>query len=176
VEPVPISLITHHAFCPRRAWLEAAGEKTDTMQMAVGTRDHEVVDDSTRSRTARVRAFDVAAEGLGVVGRCDTVEVHADGSLTVVEHKSTPVRQRPEVTAPTRLQLALQVLALRDMGLRVDGAAVWFSSHGVRVPSTWRSRTTTRPVPRLRPPGTSSTRPQHRPRSRTTPAAPAART
>lgn len=134
MEPLPISLVAHHEFCPRRAWLEAAGEKTDTMQMAVGTRDHEVVDDPARSRTTRVRAFDIAAEGLGVVGRCDTVEVAPDGSLTVVEHKATPVRQRPEVTVPTRLQLALQVLALREMGFRVDGTAVWFSSHGVRVP------------------------------------------
>jgi CRISPR-associated protein Cas1 len=131
---LPISLVAHHAFCPRRAWLEAAGEHTDTMQMAVGTRDHEAVDDPLRSRTARVRAFDVAAEELGVVGRCDTVEVERGGALTVVEHKATPVRQRPEVTAPIRLQLGLQVLALREMGLRVDGAAVWFSSHGVRVP------------------------------------------
>lgn len=134
MEPLPISLVAHHAFCPRRAWLEAAGEHTDTMQMAVGTRDHEAVDDPLRSRTARVRAFDVAAEELGVVGRCDTVEVERGGALTVVEHKATPVRQRPEVTAPIRLQLGLQVLALREMGLRVDGAAVWFSSHGVRVP------------------------------------------
>lgn len=134
MEPVAISLVAHHAFCPRRAWLEAAGERTDTMQMAVGTRDSKAVDDPLRSRSARVRALDIAAESLGVVGRCDTVEVEPDGTLTVVEHKATPVRQRPDVTAPTRLQLGLQVLALREMGFRVEGAAVWFSSHGVRVP------------------------------------------
>ena len=29
-EPLPISLVAHHVFCPRRAWLEAMGEKTDS--------------------------------------------------------------------------------------------------------------------------------------------------
>jgi hypothetical protein len=39
-EPLPISLVAHHVFCPRRAWLEAAGENTDTQQVAIGTAAH----------------------------------------------------------------------------------------------------------------------------------------
>ncbi len=39
-EPLPISLVAHHVFCPRRAWLEAMGEKTDTHHMAVGLDEH----------------------------------------------------------------------------------------------------------------------------------------
>lgn len=140
MDPVPISLVAHWAFCPRRAWLEAAGEQTDTAQMAVGTQHHEAVDDPSRSRAVRVLAVELAAENLGVVGRCDTVEVDASGDLTVVEHKATPVRQRPEVTAPTRLQLCLQMLALQEMGLPAVRAAVRFSSHGVRVPVTLNQR------------------------------------
>jgi CRISPR-associated protein Cas1 len=37
-ELIPISLVVvaHHAFCPRRAWLEAMGETTDTRQMPHG--------------------------------------------------------------------------------------------------------------------------------------------
>lgn len=134
IEPLPISLVAHHAFCPRRAWLEAAGERSDTEQVAVGTRDHQAVDDPSRSRSGRVRALDVASESLGIVGRCDTVEVDALGRVTVVEHKATPVRRRPEVTDPMRVQVLLQVLCLREMGHEVEGAAVWFSSHGTRVP------------------------------------------
>jgi hypothetical protein len=26
-DPVPISLVAHHVFCPRRAWLEAMGSR-----------------------------------------------------------------------------------------------------------------------------------------------------
>lgn len=32
-DPIPISLVVHSVYCPRRAWLESVGEKTDTMQM-----------------------------------------------------------------------------------------------------------------------------------------------
>jgi CRISPR-associated protein Cas1 len=44
-EPIPISLVAHTVFCPRRAWLEAVGERTDTDQMAAGARAHRRVDD-----------------------------------------------------------------------------------------------------------------------------------
>jgi CRISP-associated protein Cas1 len=37
---IPISLVAHHAFCPRRAWLEAMGESTHAHQMAVGVAAH----------------------------------------------------------------------------------------------------------------------------------------
>ena len=39
-EPLPISLVAHHVFCPRRAWLEAMGETTDIHQMAVRLHEH----------------------------------------------------------------------------------------------------------------------------------------
>lgn len=131
---LPISLVGHQAFCPRRAWLEAAGESTDTAQVAIGLRAHSSSDDPSRSRTASVRAVELASEQLGIIGRCDTVEVAEDGSVVVVEHKSTPVRKRAEVTEPMRVQLALQVLALQESGYMVRGAAVWFASHSTRVP------------------------------------------
>jgi CRISPR-associated protein Cas1 len=133
-EPVPISLVGHWVFCPRRAWLEAAGEQTDTAQVAVGATASPAVDDPVASRPTDMRAVEVGDPALGVVGRCDTLLVDRDGSLTVVEHKATPVRRRPVVTEPMRIQLALQVRALRAMGHRVAGQAVYFSSHHVRVP------------------------------------------
>lgn len=112
---LPISLVAHHVFCPRRAWLEAQGERTDSAQMAIGDAAHRASDDHSASRPGSVRSVDVSAEELGVVGRCDCVE-SADGRLTVVEHKATPVRRKAEVTPQARVQVTLQVLALREMG------------------------------------------------------------
>lgn len=132
-DQLPISLVAHHVFCPRRAWLEVQGEQTDTRQVAVGVREHQASDDSGASRRDVRRAVDVRSDSLGITGRCDTVEVATSGALTVVEHKSTPVRRRPEVTEPTKVQLTLQVVALREMGHVVSGSAVWFSSHSERV-------------------------------------------
>ncbi|MHB1740015.1 MAG: CRISPR-associated endonuclease Cas1 [Actinomycetes bacterium] len=133
-ELIPISLVAHHAFCPRRAWLEAMGETTDTHQMAVGTQAHIASDDPASSRRRILRAVEVASAVHGVIGRCDVVELDDVGRATVVEYKATPVRRRVEVTEPMVVQLALQVAALEGSGLDVVGAAVYFTEHHARVP------------------------------------------
>ncbi|WP_434739328.1 CRISPR-associated endonuclease Cas1 [Micromonospora sp. SH-82] len=132
-ELIPISLVAHHAFCPRRAWLEAVGETTDTHQVAVGIQAHLPADDPTGSRSQRYRAVEVASHDLGVIGRCDTVELDDDAAMTVIEHKATPVRRRPEVTEPMRIQVALLSGALTDMGYPVAGQAIYFINHRTRV-------------------------------------------
>lgn len=132
-DPIPISLVAHQAFCPRRAWLELMGEQTDTAQVATGIDDHAGTDDKSTSRTARLRGVDVRSDRLGVSGRCDTLEIGPGGELTIVEYKSTPVRRKTEVTRPMRAQLALQGIALAEMGHRVGGHAVFFTQHRTRV-------------------------------------------
>jgi CRISPR-associated protein Cas1 len=132
-ESIAIGLVAHHVFCPRRAWLEVHGERTDTAQMAVGVNDHRAVDDASTSRPDRLRGVDVTSERLGVHGRCDSVDVDDDGRLTVVEHKAAPLRRRSVVTDAQAAQLALQALCLREMGADVAGASVWFSTTRRRV-------------------------------------------
>lgn len=130
---VPISLVAHHVFCPRRAWLEAMGEHTDTHQVAVGVAAHRAADDPTRSRTDSTRSVEVASVEHALVGRCDEIQVDDTGRTTLIEYKSTPVRRRPSVTDAMRVQLALQTVALREMGQTVDAAAVWFVDHRQQV-------------------------------------------
>lgn len=132
-DPLPLSVVAHHAFCPRRAWLEMRGERTDTAQMAHGTADHAAVDEHSTSRGARLRALDIGSAELQLVGRCDTVETSEEGALTVVEHKAAPVRRSSEPTFPQRIQLALQAICLREQGYVVAGAAVWFTTTRRRV-------------------------------------------
>lgn len=132
-ESLRIGLVAHHAFCPRRAWLEIHGEETDTAQVAQGVADHAAVDEVSTSRPVRRRAFELQSARLGLVGRCDTVETAEDGGLTVVEHKAAPVRRSSEVTFPQQIQLALQASCLRDQGHEVTGAAIWFSTTRRRV-------------------------------------------
>jgi CRISPR-associated protein Cas1 len=132
-EPVAISLVAHFEFCPRRAWLEVNGERTDTLQVAVGTASHSTADNPARSKGAVVRAVDVVNEDWGYAGRCDTLEVEEDGSIRVVEYKATPVRRSIEVTGPMRTQLTLQVAALQRMGRAVVGQVIYFTEHKRRV-------------------------------------------
>jgi CRISPR-associated protein Cas1 len=133
-DPLPISLVAHQVFCPRRAWLEAAGESTDTQQVAAGVAAHAPTDDPSSSRPRRLRGVELYSPEFGVVGRCDTVEIGEDSALTVVEYKAAPRRRRANVTDAMRVQLTLQVQALREMGFPVAGQAVYFTTSHERVP------------------------------------------
>ncbi len=132
-DEVTIGMVAHYQFCPRRAWLEAMGEKTDTAQMQIGTDDHAIVDDPKSARGEELRSVDVWHRSWHVHGRLDSVRPTVDG-LVVREFKATPVRLRAEVTEPTRIQLALQAACLRDMGQPVAGAEVFFTTHHKTVP------------------------------------------
>jgi len=133
---ITIGLAAHHQFCPRRAWLEVAGERTDTHQMAVGTAQHVNTDDPSSARPGQLRAVDVTHSTWGYSGRCDTIEDLGDGTLRVLEYKATPVRRRAEVTEAMRMQVALQVAALEDAGQVVRDQFVYFTEHRQRVPVT----------------------------------------
>lgn len=135
---LPISLVSHTVFCPRRTWLEAAGERVDSHAIEHGVAAHEHVDSWKGDRSARRRAVEVSSEVLGVHGRCDVVSVGDTGQLTVTEFKSSPVRRSSVVTAAQRLQLTLQGMCLREAGHEVIGHAVYFTTtkHMVSVEVT----------------------------------------
>ena len=117
-DPIPISLVVHTVYCPRRAWLESVGEKTDTMQMQAGLDAHRRVDNVVESRARERRAVNVRSERLGLSGRCDVIEGADDGPLTVVEYKATPVRRRPEVTYANGSSLRFRPCVSRRWGER----------------------------------------------------------
>jgi CRISPR-associated protein Cas1 len=80
-DPIPISLVVHQAFCPRRAWLEVMGDETDRTQVATGTSKHGGAGDTATSRATKLRGVDVRSDRLGLCGRCDTLEVGGHGEL-----------------------------------------------------------------------------------------------
>ena len=131
-DKIPISLVLQWVYCPRRAWLEAAGERTDTYQMQVGYNSHRSVDDRKTERKGEIRALEVSSEELGLSGKLDSV-VEVEDGLEIIEYKSTPVKSRPEVTDAMRIQLALQKTCLEESGRRVSGTAVFFTSHHRRI-------------------------------------------
>lgn len=131
---LPISLISHHMFCPRRAWIEAAGEQlTTSYAMAAGDTAHRRVHDRDESDPRTIRAMEVYSSRFGFHGTLDAAERRDGGALTIVEYKATPVRKASEVTEPMKVQLALQAIALEEMGHRVDGAAVHFTTQKRRI-------------------------------------------
>jgi len=132
-DALPISLVAHTVFCPRRAWLEAAGETVPSLAIEHGLAAHANIDARVDERRASRRSVEVEHESLGLTGRCDVVE-SVGGNLSIVEYKSSPVRRRPLVTEAQRVQLALQGLCLESMGQRVTAYSVYFTNHRKQVP------------------------------------------
>ena len=126
---LPISLICHTAFCPRRTWLEVNGEETDTYQMQVGYKAHSRVDNPVNSRRKRNCSVPVRSDSWGIVGKIDSVEIDAHGGLHIIEYKSTPVRRKAVVTPAQRLQLVLQRECLQSEGRPVKSTSIYFTEH-----------------------------------------------
>jgi CRISPR-associated protein Cas1 len=129
-EIVPISMVVHYLYCPRRVWLEAQGEHTDTYQMQAGISAHRRADVASCHGSDEVRSVDICSQELGVSGRTDVIKL-TEGGVRIREYKGTPVRREAVVTPGMRVQLALQQLCLEEMGARVDGTEIYFTDHNV---------------------------------------------
>lgn len=129
---LPISLVAHTVFCPRRAWLESVGEQVESVAIETGTAKHARVDAKADDRVLRRRSVDVHDEALGIVGRCDVVDLHR--GVEVIEYKTTPLRKTSTVTDAQRIQLQLQAIALRSSGIEVDRASVYYTDARRSVP------------------------------------------
>ena len=79
-DPIPISLVANYMFCPRRAWLEAVGEKVDSAQIMRGTYDHRKVDRYEGAPDAdSYQAVNIRHEEWGVSGKLDAAKMTDDG-------------------------------------------------------------------------------------------------
>ena len=133
-DPIPISLVANYMFCPRSAWLETVGEHVDSAQMEHGAYDHRRVDRTDASGDANeYQAVNIRHESWGVTGRLDAVKLTDDGVI-IREYKATPVKREMIVTEAMRTQLALQAACLEDMGYRVAGTEIFFTTHHRNMP------------------------------------------
>lgn len=128
-DPIPISLVANCMFCPRRAWLEAVGEKVDSAQMAHGMYDHRKVDRPiVPGDAAEYQSINIRHESWNVSGRLDAAKL-TDNGVIVREYKATPVKREMIITDAMRMQLALQAACLEDMGYRVARTEIFFTTH-----------------------------------------------
>lgn len=114
-DPIPISALNQFSYCPRRCYLiHAEGEFKENIHTLRGRFEHERVDSLKHEVSAGVRveyALPVWSKRLGLSGRCDVVEFHADSSIYPVEYKhGKRVRWFND-----DLQLAAQALCLEEM-------------------------------------------------------------
>lgn len=114
-DPIMLSALQHWSYCPRQCALihleQAFDENVHTMR---GNAAHERVDDPGFASFEGVRserALPVWSDRLGLVGKCDVVEFHPDGSVYPVEYK----HGRKKLQVHDDLQLAAQAMCLEEM-------------------------------------------------------------
>jgi CRISPR-associated exonuclease Cas4 len=129
-EPILLSALNQYAYCPRRCYLiHAEGEFEDNIHTQRGAAEHERVDEeASRSLEAGGRveyALPIWSERLGLIGKCDVVEFHGDGTIYPVEYKHGKRRK----WLNDDLQLTAQAMCLEEMlGKPVLRGAIYHAS------------------------------------------------
>ncbi|MEV7903028.1 CRISPR-associated protein Cas4 [Streptomyces anulatus] len=142
---VSLSSLEHYAYCPRQAGLILLEQTwTDDAATVRGTLLHQRVDtpgNHGRGTIRTLHALPVWNDRHGLTGVCDTVEVHADGRILPIEHKSG----RYVPGGPADLQAAAQAMCLEEMFSRPVPQAVVYSGtdrrrHTITIDQTLRTR------------------------------------
>jgi CRISPR-associated exonuclease Cas4 len=125
-ESLPLSLLNDYLYCPRRAALKIIeGWRAENMHTVRGDIVHEHADlpgYEVAKNVTLLRALPVFSDRLGLSGKCDVVEQHADGTLVPVEYKKGKRRQFDNDDA----QLCAQALCLEEMfGIPIQHGAVF---------------------------------------------------
>lgn len=141
---VPARMLNEWAYCPRLAALEwVHGEWADSDDTTEGHRAHAKADtarapalpepEALGDRAMKSRRLLLGSPALGMTAKIDLLETE-DGVVTPVDIKKG---KRPHIEhnarLPERVQVAAQVLLLRDAGYRCDRGALWFAGSRERV-------------------------------------------
>lgn len=131
-DAINVSALNQYGYCPRRCGLiYLDGEFAQNLHTARGNAEHARVDRVAHLAGrdgARVEyALPIWSETLGLVGKCDVVEIWPDGTLYPVEYKHGPKKKRLN----DDLQLAAQAMCLEEMfGRPIQRGAIFHvSSH-----------------------------------------------
>lgn len=114
-EPIPLSLVNDYLYCARRAafkLIEGCREANDHTERGDIVHEHsDLAGYEVVQGVKLLRALPVFSDRLGLNGKCDIVEQHADGSLVPVEFKLGRRRRWENDDA----QLCGQALCLEEM-------------------------------------------------------------
>lgn len=126
VVSVPISALQHFVYCPRQcALIYVAQTWSENLYTQKGRREHDRVDVPDHEMKAGVRierALPVWSDALGIAGKCDVVEFHADGTVYPVEYKHGPRKKGLH----DDVQLCGQVLCLEELlGVSIAEGAIF---------------------------------------------------
>jgi len=148
---MPVRRLNNYVFCPRLfyfQWVENVfQESADTV---AGSLVHRNVDEPSRldeekakalaenlPEGARLRSLRLESEALGIVGVMDLVERGPDGAQ-ILDYKKGSARRTGdggrEAREPEAAQVGAYALLLREQGVKVSGAVIYYAADKRRVP------------------------------------------
>lgn len=141
---VPARMLNEFVYCPRLFYLEwVEGLWEENADTATGTLAHvrsdrgggrmPAAEEADDGWSGEARSVTLDAPRLGLIAKIDLVEGE-DGTVSPVDHKKG--RPRPDGSAwdPERLQVAAQVLVLRENGYRSERGYLSFRETRTRIP------------------------------------------
>ncbi|MGH9506544.1 MAG: CRISPR-associated endonuclease Cas4g/Cas1g, partial [Terriglobales bacterium] len=146
--PLPLRRLHNYIYCPRLFYLQWVEnifqENADTV---AGTLEHRNVDRPSRFAVpagelelpegTSIRSLRLESESLGLIGVVDIVEGGPDGA-EVIDYKKGSARRNAAGERVAKdadaVQVAAQALLLRENGLAVSRAAVYYAADRRRVP------------------------------------------
>ncbi len=133
-ELLPISALQHLLYCERQcALIHMEREWSENRFTAEGRVLHERAHNGPSELRAGVRisrGITVVLHRLGLVGQCDIVEFHSDGTILPVEYK----RGKPKQHRADEVQLCAQALALEEMlGVTVGEGHLFYGENRRRT-------------------------------------------
>ncbi|WP_202978185.1 CRISPR-associated protein Cas4 [Mariprofundus erugo] len=112
---INVSALNQYTFCPRRCGLIYIAQAwSENLHTQSGRREHEQADVPEYEIKAGVRierALPVWSDALGLIGKCDVVEFHDDGTVYPVEYK----HGRRQQWDNDDIQLCAQAICLEEM-------------------------------------------------------------
>lgn len=144
-ELLPARMVNEYVYCPRLSYLMwVQGEWAASSDTVEGTNAHRRVDrrkgklpkaeDVEGDTHIHARSITLSSERLGLIAKLDLLEGE-NGEVTPVDYKRG---KRPHVDGgvwdPERVQLALQVLLLREHGYTCMAGIIYFVASKERVP------------------------------------------
>ena len=152
---LPARILNEHVYCPRLAYLEWVDQLfEDNAETAEGAFTHRTVDrergrppdPSEDWERPASTAVTLSSERLGLIARVDLLEPRG-ASVVPIEYKRGRPRSGDEpLWEPELVQLAAQVLLLREAGYRVGYAEVYFGEthtrHRIEITGELADKTT----------------------------------
>lgn len=143
--PMPVRRLHNYLYCPRLFYLQWVEDLfVENADTASGSATHKRVDQPSHLRPqdielddrSQLRSVALHSEALGLSGVVDLIESDADGRVLLDYKRGAPWRDadgRPCVRDNDAAQVAAYALLLREEGIEITGAEIYYAAERKRV-------------------------------------------